>query len=111
MTATYVGPDARMAFVGKSRDWYHGASGGFALEGNYPSAVLGIADQLSDAVVDSFLGYRDYWPHCPTDEHLLTVLTDVGGRCWWACITAWHIVAEVGHLPSLDDNRSGKTFI
>jgi hypothetical protein len=105
MAAVCVGPGARIAFVGKSRDWYHGASGGFVLEGNYPSAVLGIADQLSDAVVDTFLGYREYWPHCPTDDHLLTVLADVSGRCWWACIQARHIVAEVGQLSSVGDDQ------
>jgi hypothetical protein len=105
MAAEYVGRNARIAFVGKSRDWYQGASGGLILTRDYPSAVLGIADQLSDAVVDSLLGYREYWPHCPTDDHLLTVHADVAGRCWWVCAQARHIVAEVGHLSSIGDDQ------
>lgn len=105
MAAMYLGADARVAFVGKARDWYYVSNGGVALSTDYPSAVLGLADQLSDAVVDSLLGDRGYWPHRPADDHLLTAVTDVAGRCWWACMTARHIVAEVGELPRLEVNR------
>ena len=100
----YLGPDARRFFVGKARDWYCGADGGVVLARDYPSAVLGLADQLSDAVADTLLGYYAYWPHCPADDHLLTVHADVRGRCWWICAHARHIIAEVGNLPA-PENR------
>jgi hypothetical protein len=98
-----LGPDARRVFVGKARDWYYGADGGVVLARDYPSAVLGIAQQVSDAVADTLLGYYAYWPHCPADDHTLTVHADVRGRCWWVCTHAQHIVAEVGDLPGVRD--------
>lgn len=37
------------------------------------SAVMDVATNLSDAIVDAFLGYYVYWPHCPTNDRLLAV--------------------------------------
>lgn len=94
----YLGPNARRVFVGKARDWYYGAEGGVVLRGDYPSAVLDLADQVSGAVVDTLFGHYAYWPHCPTDDRLLTVHADVAGQCWWVCTHGQHIVSKVGHL-------------
>jgi hypothetical protein len=89
----------RWAYVGKARDWYFGA-GGFALPREYAMAVCAIASDVSDAVVDTLLGYHDYWPHCPKDDYILEVRMDPGGRCWWVCRSGNHTVAEVGRLPA-----------
>lgn len=96
-------PDGRWAYVGKARTWYFGANGGFALPRQYALAVHAIASEVSDAVVDTLLGYRDYWPHCPVDSHILEVRMDSDQRCWWVCDSGNHTVAEVGHLPAPRD--------
>ena len=101
LAGEYLGADARRVFVGKGQDWYYGSDGGVALVRDYPSAVMGLAEQVSDAIADTLLGYYAYWPHCPADDHPLTVHTDVRGRCWWVCIYAQHIVDEVGRLRPL----------
>ena len=92
-------PDRRWAYVGKGPDWYFGANGGFEPSRDYASAVVEIACDLSDAIADTLLGYFAYWPHCPEDDHLLTVDVDDQNRCWWVCRDRAHAVAEIGRLP------------
>jgi hypothetical protein len=91
--------ERRWAYVGKGPDWYFGANGGFELPRDYASAVVEIATDLSDAIADTLLGYFAYWPHCPDDDHLLTVHMDERRRCWWVCRDRAHAVAEIGQLP------------
>ncbi|GAA4693271.1 hypothetical protein [Nocardioides conyzicola] len=93
-------PDGRWAYIGKARDWYFGANGGFALPREYANAVQAIASDVSDAVVDTLLGYYAYWPHCPDDDCALEVRLDAERRCWWSCRAGDHNVGEVGHLPT-----------
>ena len=94
------GRERRWAYVGKTDGWRFGASAGFELPRDYASAVMDIAADLSDAIIDTFLGYYAYWPHCPTDDRPLTVHVDPERRCWWVCLDRDHTVAEVGNLSA-----------
>lgn len=94
----FEAPDGRWAYVGKARDWYFGANGGFALPRDYAMALLAIASDVADAIVDGLLGHHDYWPQCPNDNYILEVDTDSEQRCWWSCQSGDHVVAEVGLL-------------
>src|SRR3954447_4977016 len=53
-----------------------GANGGFELPRDYSEAMVENATEVSDAIADTLLGYYAYWPHCPEDDHLLTVHVD-----------------------------------
>jgi hypothetical protein len=90
--------DGRRAYVGKSLSWYFGASGGFELPREYGSAVLEIVDQLQDAIVDSLLGMRTFWPICPAHGKPLRA-DHRDGTAVWICGSAdEHVLAEVGQL-------------
>jgi hypothetical protein len=67
----------------------------------YAAAVVEIANDVSDAIADTMLGYYAYWPHCPEDDHLLTVRVDEREGCWWFCRDRKHTVAEIGQLPAV----------
>jgi hypothetical protein len=97
--------ERRWAYVGKADGWHFGAGGGFELPRNYASAVVDVAAELSDAIIDTFLGYYAYWPHCPTDDRPLTVRVDAEQRCWWVCLDGGHTVAPVGQLPAAMTSR------
>src|SRR3954451_5505435 len=47
----------RIAYLGKSADWYYGAGGGFELSRHYVEALLDLAHELREAVQDNLLGY------------------------------------------------------
>jgi hypothetical protein len=92
----------RHAYVGKSRSWYFGANGGFPLHPTYTEALLAIVEDVQDAVVDSLLGPRGYWPHCPVHTDLLvpTWPTRQNPQVRWWCGRegAGHALAEIGSL-------------
>jgi hypothetical protein len=74
----------RDVFVGKGPDWYFGANGGLHFGDGVAAAIVGIAEAVQDAIVDTLLGYYTYWPKCPEDGGQLHAEV-VGGQARWLC--------------------------
>jgi hypothetical protein len=86
----------RVLYVGKGPQWYFGEE--LYLEGDVVSATVEIAASVQDAIVDSLLGYRTFWPKCPHDGFPLYAHS-MEDAAEWVCTKEYlHRFGVVGDL-------------
>jgi hypothetical protein len=87
----------RAVFVGKGPDWVFGANGPLHRRSGIADAAAELAEAVQDAIVDSLLGYRSFWPTCRRDGGPLTAEVS-DGKARWSCRSHGHEHGAVGEL-------------
>ncbi|MGE3812775.1 MAG: hypothetical protein AB7I24_14620 [Candidatus Nanopelagicales bacterium] len=87
----------RWIFVGKGPDWFFGGNGPLHLRSGAASAAAELAEAVQDAIVDSLLGYRSFWPRCPKDGRPLQARVR-GSEARWSCSADGADFGAVGQL-------------